>query len=529
MSIDDVEHNYIVPHSIETLNAFQDKASFSSTVLTSQLHEGLQNKDLSFLSTNNFSTICSEESSIGFTMNNKIGLTPSEATLMSLHDKRAFVTYSDEDENRTVIKGLKSKLGARADEESDSHIVSSDNQKDPYLLTRPYQGFNTLDVGEDEKNGSIEAASLAPAIAYVTQMRLGNIFCLWCGAGPMPSMCRGKKCIALHKAEIHLTLPRAVRNLFKRHVGLCKKHNHIFPRGECKGRCPDCGGCNQGDACEHYNASGGAKHPSPDGTEEWPLCSKIDGSRCFKENFYQIVDPHFNRPPSRIQTAPSSNRPRKKKSRSSIGSISGNYTDGSKPVSRPSTSSSNSRPNSSSGDNSSSNSRPSSKKAKSRPQSRASNNKNDNGIDTDKFRTKFTPVKKFPKNKFSNTAPNKRPSSRSSLKRMLNKNSRTLSNIHKKGHRYKYLARPKSSPIASLATRQAGKKGTNIRSSNSSLILMQNNLFGGSYTSSNSSYGNSYVDSKHRVVRGSENIEIRPPLVKKLKKTTKKSTKKYMA
>ena len=160
---------------------------------------------------------------------------------------------------------------------------------------------------------------------------------------------------------------------------------------------------------------------------------------------------------------------------------------------------------------------------------KTSNNKNDNGIDTDKFRTKFTPVKKFPKNKFSNTAPNKRPSSRSSLKRMLNKNSRTLSNIHKKGHRYKYLARPKSSPIASLATRQAGKKGTNIRSSNSSLILMQNNLFGGSYTSSNSSYGNSYVDSKHRVVRGSENIEIRPPLVKKLKKTTKKSTKKYMA
>jgi hypothetical protein len=524
MSIDDVEHNYMAPHSIETLNAFQDKTSFSSSVMTSQLHEGLQNNDLSLLSTNNFSTICSEESSLGFTMNNKIGTTPSESTLMNLHDKRAFVTYSDENENRPVTNRFNSKLGVRVDEESDSHIVASQqNQKDPYLLTRPFQGFNTLDVGEDEENDSIKAASLPPAMAYFNEMRLGNIFCLWCGAGPMSSMCKGKKCIALHKAEIHLTLPKAVRNLFKRHVGLCKKHNHIFPRGECKGRCPDCGGCNQGDACEHYNVSGGAKHPSPDGTEEWPLCSKIDGSRCFKENFYQVVDPHFNRSPTRIQTAPSPKRSRIKKSKSSIGSISGNDSDGIKSVSRPSTSSSNSRPNSRSGDNSTTNSRPNSKKAKSRPHSRARKNKNSNDdINTGMFRTKFTPVKKFPKNKISNTVPNKWPSSRSSLKRMFNKNSRTLSHIRKKGHRNKYLVRPKSSPMASLTTKQGRKKERNRCSSNSSLILMQNDLFGGSNTSSNSSSGNSYVGSKHSV-RSPKNIEIRPPFVKTLKKTTEKN------
>ena len=64
------------------------------------------------------------------------------------------------------------------------------------------------------------------------------------------------------KAKIRVDLPKPVRDLFKRHVGLCKKHNHIFPRGECPGRCPDCGGCNQGDKCTHYNVSGGPKHPS---------------------------------------------------------------------------------------------------------------------------------------------------------------------------------------------------------------------------------------------------------------------------
>ena len=43
-----------------------------------------------------------------------------------------------------------------------------------------------------------------------------------------------------------------------------------------------------------------------------------------------------------------------------------------------------------------------------------------------------------------------------------------------------------------------------------------------SSASSSTSYGNSYVGSKHSV-RSPKNIEIRPPFVKKLKKTTKKN------
>ena len=118
-------------------------------------------------------------------------------------------------------------------------------------------------------------------------------------------------------------------------LDFAKNTTTFFLVAECVGRCPDCGGCNQGDKCQHYNVSGRPKHPSPDGTESWPLCSKTDGSRCFGENFYQIVDPHFNRPPIRIQTAPSSKRSRGKSRSNSMNSIS-----------RPSTSSSNSRPSS---------------------------------------------------------------------------------------------------------------------------------------------------------------------------------------
>ena len=45
-------------------------------------------------------------------------------------------------------------------------------------------------------------------------MRLGNTFCLWCGAGPMPLWCQGKKCITLSKAKIRVDLPKPVRDLF---------------------------------------------------------------------------------------------------------------------------------------------------------------------------------------------------------------------------------------------------------------------------------------------------------------------------
>ena len=534
MSIDDVEHDYIAHRSLDTLNAFNDKVGFSS-LPTSESNDLSSTDGILILSTANLSALSNDDSTIGFTMDSKIGATTSEARLVNLHDKHAFVNYNV-DHHRQSVNNFNSKLGISIDESKSntssiggSHLLSKtnnassinsdsssyyrrmqQNQNDPYLLTRPFQGFNVLDVGEEvEENSENEPVEVQPAIAYFNNMRLGNIFCLWCGAGPMHSRCKGKKCISLHKAKAHVLLPKSVRNLFKRHVGLCKKHNHIFPRGECVGRCPDCGGCNQGDKCQHYNVSGGPKHPSPDGTESWPLCSKTDGSRCFGENFYQIVDPHFNRPPIRIQTAPSSKRSRGKSRSNSMNS-----------ASRPSTSSSNSRPSSRGGASSTSSSRPNTSQSTSRPNSKKSTSRPNsqpgmkNGGKNAKFQTKFTPIKKGDKKVLSNTAPMKRPSSRpssrSSLKRMLNKNNKTISNVHSKnGSRYKYHVRPKSSPLGSLTRKMPkNKKGKSKRTSDSSLILMQND-----HQLSLSSAGSSIITDPKII--GEKKIEIRPPFVKK--------------
>merc|ERR1711871_755313 len=174
-------------------------------------------------------------------------------------------------------------------------------------------------------------------------------------------------------------------------------------------------------------------------------------------------------------------------------------------VSRPSTSSSNSRPNSRSGSSSTNrSSRPRTPQSNGRPHSKKG-----------KFRTKFTPVKTAATNRVSNTLPNKRPSSSSSLRKMLNKNNKTLSQIHKKGNRNKYLVRPKSSPAVPLGTKQTRRKGKNIRGSDSSLILMQNDVLGESFTSANSSVGNNSVGTG---ISSPKPIEIRPPFVKKSKK-----------
>ena len=55
---------------------------------------------------------------------------------------------------------------------------------------------------------------------YLNNMRLGNTFCLWCGAGPMPLWCQGKKCIPLSKLKF-VDLPKPIWTA-KRHVGLCR-------------------------------------------------------------------------------------------------------------------------------------------------------------------------------------------------------------------------------------------------------------------------------------------------------------------
>eukprot|EP00944_MAST-04C_sp_MAST-4C-sp1_P007190 g7190.t1 len=517
MSIDDVGNDYIAYRSADASNAFQDKTSFLSLPTQSNTTEN----GLSFPSASNLS----EESSIGFGINSKIGATPSEANLMNFHDKKAFVSYQ-ENVGRDDVDAFNSKLGIKRGHAHDASTVSNSSNsafsssintstdlsrnfpegKDPYLLTRPFQGFNIIDV---ENNGD-GPEELSPAIAYLNNMRLGNTFCLWCGAGPMPLWCQGKKCITLSKAKIRVDLPKPVRDLFKRHVGLCKKHNHIFPRGECPGRCPDCGGCNQGDKCTHYNVSGGPKHPSPDGTEEWPPCTMADGSRCFRENYYKIVDPHFNAP-IRIQTAPSSkgSREKRKKSKSSIASNS-----------RPSTSSSMNRP-SSRGGSSTSLSRPNSSQSGSRPHSKKSNSRPNSSSGKDieptpiKFKTKFKPVKN--KTKLSNTVSTTRPSSRSSLKRMLNKKKETT--LH--GHRSaKNLIRPKSSPLVSLMTSKSSeKKNKSIRTSDSSLILMRPGLLSGNSSLSNTSLPGDLGTSRSspKIVAG-RTIQVRPPFKKKHRK-----------
>ena len=114
---------------------------------------------LSFPSASNLS----EESSIGFGINSKIGATPSEANLMNFHDKKAFVSYQ-ENFDREEFDVFNSKLGIRRGHENDASAVSDSSNsafsssintstdlsrnfpegKDPYLLTRPFQGFILL-------------------------------------------------------------------------------------------------------------------------------------------------------------------------------------------------------------------------------------------------------------------------------------------------------------------------------------------------------------------------------------------------
>ena len=159
----------------------------------------------------------------------------------------------------------------------------------------------TVDVDNAVKCTAGAQEEYSQTSVFYNSLRLGNVFCLWCGHGPMPMACRGRKCIPLYKCSTDIKIPKSLS--LARHCYPCKKHNHLFSRGECPGRCLDCGGCNMGEACSHVNPSGGPLHPNAKNLESIPNCVRTDGTRCFREGLLEINDPVRNAP-SRPHTQP---------------------------------------------------------------------------------------------------------------------------------------------------------------------------------------------------------------------------------
>ena len=96
-------------------------------------------------------------------------------------------------------------------------------------------------------------------------------------------------------------------SLFALHEYPCNLHNHVHPRGLCKGRCQDCGGCNMGVDCTHFNASGGPIHPDPENKMSIPPCTRVseDKTRCYRRrdgDLYVAIEEDFGQgddmPPS---------------------------------------------------------------------------------------------------------------------------------------------------------------------------------------------------------------------------------------
>jgi len=153
------------------------------------------------------------------------------------------------------------------------------------------------------------------AIVAGNKTRLGGLFCLFCGKGPMPSSCSCPTTLSLEdqkrrRANQEVTMNGGgsndgewrgsgggggdddlADNKTPRwrmiHVHPCSSHNHCCPRGMCEGRCPDCGGCAMDPAeCDHFNPSGsGCIHPDPSNSVSLPLCPRTseDQTRCYRE------------------------------------------------------------------------------------------------------------------------------------------------------------------------------------------------------------------------------------------------------
>ena len=150
------------------------------------------------------------------------------------------------------------------------------------------------------------------AITAENQLRLGGLFCLWCGEGPMPSTCSCKstrKATREEYAASNFSIEVVELQRWQIvHVHPCVQHNHCCPRSLCVGRCPDCGGCNQDPQdCKHFNPSGGPTHPDPSNTVSLPLCPRLseDRTRCYRE--YQ--PPVFTEDEDMDETRPLQIRP----------------------------------------------------------------------------------------------------------------------------------------------------------------------------------------------------------------------------
>ena len=121
------------------------------------------------------------------------------------------------------------------------------------------------------------------AIVFENALRLGGLFCLFCGDGPMPLSCPCSQ--QQQDDDPTLSIPRW--RLV--HVHPCVLHNHCCPRGICIGRCPDCGGCNM-DNCTHRNPSGGPIHPSPNNSSSIPPCPRTSGDRCYRSYEPPVIE-----------------------------------------------------------------------------------------------------------------------------------------------------------------------------------------------------------------------------------------------
>ena len=127
------------------------------------------------------------------------------------------------------------------------------------------------------------------AIVGENQLRIGGLFCLWCGFGPMSTSCFCPTTTTVGFAGELEVIPRW-RIV---HIHPCNLHNHCCPRSMCVGRCVDCGGCNMGhDECTHFNTSGGPLHPDPSNVVSLPLCPRTseDKTRCYREYQAPVIE-----------------------------------------------------------------------------------------------------------------------------------------------------------------------------------------------------------------------------------------------
>ena len=69
------------------------------------------------------------------------------------------------------------------------------------------------------------------------------------------------------------TMEREKAERGPKHQEGCLKHDHEIGWIQCHGRCRRCRGCTMGEEeCDHFNPSGGPKHPTADNMQSIPPC-----------------------------------------------------------------------------------------------------------------------------------------------------------------------------------------------------------------------------------------------------------------